>query len=210
MVVTGRPAAVPRGRMKPLPGSVTTAGRAPSATSTVCSVSSLAPSRPGKPGEQLDLVVLAVGQAADAQAVVDHAQRRLHLRLDADVVAVLHVAGGQRLVEAEAGLAVGAAAVDAEPAIGERLAGRGGRLGDLRGASPGVGAGGGVVGVAGVGVAVDAVRGGADRSSRVARLADEVARDARSQHQSHDQGSQRRPIHENPRRKRSEFIPPIV
>ncbi len=45
---------------------------------------------------------------ADAQAVVDHAQRRLHLGFDADIVGVLHVARGQRLVEGEAGLAVGA------------------------------------------------------------------------------------------------------
>ena len=49
MVVTGKPAALPRGRMKPLPGSVTTAGRAPSATLTLCSSRSFSPSRPGKP-----------------------------------------------------------------------------------------------------------------------------------------------------------------
>ena len=49
MVVIGRPTVVPRGRMKPLPGRVTTAGRAPSATSTFISSLSLAPLLPGKP-----------------------------------------------------------------------------------------------------------------------------------------------------------------
>ena len=78
-------------------------------------------------------VILAVGEAADAEAVVDHAQRRLHLRGDAHIVGIFDVAGRQRLVEGKARLGLGPAAVDGDTAIGEGFVGGGRRLGDRRG-----------------------------------------------------------------------------
>ena len=166
---------------------------------------------------QPHLVVLAIGQAADAQAIVDHAQRRLHLGRDRHVVGIVDVAGRQRLVEGKAGLAFGAAAVEGEAAIGEGLVRRGGGLRQRnrrrRGRSGGSGRGGwrchrrgrsggrrrsgGRGGCrcrlcygGGSGWCVDPVGGPPDQ----------VACNPRSQHESHDQSSQRRPIHENPRK----------
>ena len=215
MVVIGRPTALPRGRMKPLPGRVTTAGRAPSATSTSFSSAELDAVAAREARAQADLVVLAVGQPADAELVVDHAQGGLHLGRDRHVVGVVDVGRRQRLVEGKAGLAFGAAGVEREAAIGERLVRRGGglrqgnrrrrgrsrrwRRGRCRHA------------------AWSAWRAGRSRRGScrcrlrygggsgwcvdpVGGPPDQVACDPRSQHESHDQSSQRRPIHENPRK----------
>jgi hypothetical protein len=140
-------------------------------------------------------IVLAVGQAADAEAVVDHVQRRFHVGRDAHVVAVLHrVAGRERHVEVEAGLAIGMAAVDAGAAVGERLAGRRRRLrqGDGRA----------VVAVCGRGRGGRGRRLGCRRGDRRGRsldrlrgIADQISGDAGAQHERHDKCGKRRTRH---------------
>jgi hypothetical protein len=56
----------------------------------------------GEARQKLDLVVLTVGQAGDAEAIVDHAQRRFYLGLDAHIVGIGHAGRCQRLVEGQA------------------------------------------------------------------------------------------------------------
>ena len=166
---------------------------------------------------QPHLVVLAIGQAADAQPIVDHAQRRLHLGRDRHVVGIVDVAGRQRLVEGEAGLAFGAAVVEGEAAIGEGLVRCGGGLRQRNRRRRGRGGGGArrCHRRGRSGGRRRRRRSGWCRSRRrrlrygggsgwcidpVGGPPDQVARNPRSQHESHDQSSQRRPIHANPRK----------
>ena len=170
----------------------------------------------GQAGKQLHLVILTVGKTCDAQAIVDDAHCGTGFRREADIVAVLHVAGGQLLVEGLARFGFGAARVDAVTAIGEAIAGECRRLSDRRRRRIGrrrCCGGGGRRGRRWRRCGRRRRRGGARRCGtvhRIARHADQVSRNAGAQHQGYDQGSQRRTIHEEPPQKAPDHRPWIV